>query len=109
MSLDERKDRLKSTYFFDCGCEACAGDYPLHAGVPSALPSKNTKKQLDKLLGAYQQSFAMEDFAQARRNSQAYLAKLRSAGVAVPHRNFEIGAVALDSSWWAAIERDYDV
>ena len=40
---------------------------------------------------------------QAKRHCQNYLQKLHTAGVAFPHKTYDIGAIALNSCWWALI------
>jgi predicted SprT family Zn-dependent metalloprotease len=101
--LAERRRRLASTYMFDCKCDACKTDYPTLKRMDAGLPSKGLKKQLDKLLSSYQQSFSIGDVEQAKRYSQNYLLKLKTAGVAYPHKNYDVGGIALNSCWWAII------
>ena len=42
-------------------------------------------------------------FRQAKRHCQNYLQKLHTAGVKFPHKTYDIGAIALNSCWWALI------
>jgi len=46
VSRDLRRTWLKDNFFFECGCKACAMDYPEYGLLPSKLPSPATAAAL---------------------------------------------------------------
>ena len=49
---------------FECNCDACKFDYPTLKKATDST-AKGLRRQLDKMLSAYQQSFSMGDLEQA--------------------------------------------
>ena len=101
-TTEQRKSSLLQSYKFECRCEACRYDFPLLAAINSKLPSK-LGKQLESLLSQYQRHFKAGEINEARLVCSKYLSKLEHADIKYPHRNYEIGAIALNSCWWAMI------
>ena len=64
ISRQERRKKLSSTYMFECNCDACKFDYPTLKKATDST-AKGLRRQLDKMLSAYQQSFSMGDLEQA--------------------------------------------
>ena len=100
--MEQRRAALLEGYKFACHCEACAKNYPQLADLNSKLPSK-LNKQLESLLSQYQRHFKSGEINEARIVCSKYLSKLDQSDVKYPHRNYEIGAIALNSCWWALI------
>ena len=69
ISRQERRKKLSSTYMFECNCDACKSDYPTLKKAADST-AKGLRRQLDKMLSSYQQSFSMGDLEQVR--SQYY-------------------------------------
>ena len=105
MPLEFRKNALKNGYKFDCQCTACQGDFPLLKTMESAVPSKKIQKDLDYLIAQYQRSFSEGCLEAALDRCIDYVRKLETSGVSYPHRNYEIGTVAMNSCWWGIIAR----
>ena len=105
MPLAKRQAALKNGYKFDCDCEACQGDYPMLNKVESTLPSKKVGKELDGLVAQYQRLFSEGYLEEALDRCRDYVGKLELSGVKYPHRNYEIGAIAMNSCWWGIIAR----
>ena len=105
----KRLARLKDDYKFTCGCDACCQDYPTLKGVNGDFgkQNKSLKKQLEKILMAYQASFQAGALKKALEFSEEYLRHLSSAKIRYPHKNYEIGAIAMNSCWWAIIAQDH--
>jgi hypothetical protein len=93
---------LLESYKFECKCEACANNYPQLQELNPRLPTK-LAKQLESLLSQYQRHFKAGELDEARYVCSKYLSKLEQAEIKYPHRNYEIGAIALNSCWWAWI------
>ena len=104
MPLQKRQTILKSGYKFKCECEACQGDYPLLNKVESNL-SKKVGKELDFLIASYQKLFSEGCLEEALDRCCDYVKKLEERNVPYPHRNFEIGSIAMNSCWWGIISR----
>lgn len=107
---DKRQARLKEDYKFVCKCEACEKDYPTLKTVSSefgAKKNKPLKKQLEKILMGYQAAFTAGALRKAQGFSEEYLRRLSEAGIRYPHKNYEIGAIAMNSCWWAIIAQDH--
>ena len=60
---EERRKKLSSTYMFECNCDACRCDFPTLKGARDTT-AKGLRRQLDKMLSSYQQSFSMGDLEQ---------------------------------------------
>ena len=101
-SKDDRRQVLKEDFKFWCQCEACVNDYPDHAELPTET-TKKLSKQLERQLDFYQKSFKDGDLIRARKCCEHYLERLHAERVNYPHKNYEIGAIALNSCWWALI------
>ena len=63
ISSKERRKKLSSTYMFECHCDACKYDYPTLKKATDST-AKGLRRQLDKMLSSYQQSFSMGDLEQ---------------------------------------------
>ena len=98
-----RQQLLRNKYKFDCSCEACVNDYPTIQSCNSKIESKSVSKKLEKLLTQYRQSFANGRLEDAKLFCVKYLRLLEASKVAYPHRNYEIGSIALNSCWWGLI------
>ena len=96
---------LKNGYKFDCGCEACNGDFPVLKNVDSKIPTKKVSKELDSQIAQYQRLFSQGWLEEALDRCCDYILKLEQSGVPYPHRNYEIGAIAMNSCWWGIIAR----
>ena len=107
--LERRQNSLKNGYKFCCDCEACTCDYPLLNKVDSNLPSKKVGKDLDTLIAKYQRLFSEGCMEEALDRCSDYVAKLEESGVKYPHRNYEIGAIAMNSCWWGIIARQAQI
>ena len=57
---------------FECNCEACKGDFPTLKKAADST-AKGLRRQLDKMLSSYQQSFSMGDLEQVRSHCTALL------------------------------------
>lgn len=106
---DKRQVRLKEDYKFDCRCDACQKDFPTLRAAESDFGKKHKalKKQLETILMNYQASFQAGSLKKALGFAEEYLRKLSEAGIKYPHRNYEIGAIAMNSCWWAIIAQDH--
>lgn len=109
LPLAKRQSALKNGYKFDCHCDACLGDYPPLNKVESSLPSKKVGKELDALIATYQRLFSEGCLEEALDRCCDYVSKLETSGVKYPHRNFEIGAIAMNSCWWGIIARQSQI
>ena len=69
--------------------------------MPANLP-KSVSKQQDRLLSSYKRSFKAGDFESGLKASSEYLRRL-SQSAKMPHKNFAIGEIALDSCLWALV------
>ena len=103
---DNRKELLRNKYKFGCQCEACENNYPTIQNCGSKIEPKSLNKKLDKILGQYRQSFANGRLEDAKMSCVKYLRTLESSKVSYPHRNYEIGAIALNSCWWSLIAQN---
>ena len=101
-TTEQRKTSLLESYKFKCTCDACQNDYPQLSDLNTKLPSK-LSKQLDSLLSQYQRHFKAGELNEAKVACSKFLAKLEQADIKYPNRNYEIGAIALNSCWWAII------
>ena len=104
MTKAKRQSVLKTGYKFDCDCQACQDDYPLLGKVDSKL-AKKVNKDLDNLIAHYQRLFSQGCLEEALENCCEYVRKLEQNGVKYPHRNYEIGSIAMNSCWWGIIAR----
>eukprot|EP00096_Caligus_rogercresseyi_P002779 TRINITY_DN1506_c0_g1_i2.p1 TRINITY_DN1506_c0_g1~~TRINITY_DN1506_c0_g1_i2.p1 ORF type:complete len:588 (-),score=99.97 TRINITY_DN1506_c0_g1_i2:51-1814(-) len=99
--LETRLRNLHLNYKFHCTCEACNGEYlslrDLMAQEPSLPPKEG--KALGKLLKKYQENYKHQNYIKAIASSQKYIEELEKHRN-YPHQNYEIGAVALKSSFW---------
>ena len=102
--LAKRQTILKSGYKFQCECEACQKDYPLLNKVESSL-NKKVGKELDFLIASYQKLFSEGCLEEALDRCCDYVKKLEEKNIEYPHRNFEIGSIAMNSCWWGIISR----
>ncbi len=111
MNLERRQAALRSGYKFGCDCDACANDYPKLNKVDSQLPDKDKKvgKELNGLLAKYQKLFADGCLEEARDRCVDYVAKLEQKGIKYPHRNYEIGSIAMNSCFWGIISRQSQI
>ena len=109
LAKDKRQVRLKDDYKFDCRCDACDQDYPTLKAVNGDFGKQNKtlKKQLEKILMSYQASFQAGALKKALTFSEEYLRRLSEAKIKYPHKNYEIGAIAMNSCWWAIIAQDH--
>ena len=94
---------LLNKYKFKCRCEACDLDFPTIQKCPSKIEPKSLAKKLDKILGQYRQSFANGRLEDAKVFCVKYLRLLETSKIPYPHRNYEIGSIALNSCWWGLI------
>ena len=67
------------------------------------MPAKSLGKKLDKFLNGYKRAFADGRLVDASTACIKYLRALSNSSVKYPHRNYEIGAIALNSCWWGII------
>ena len=82
ISREERRKKLSSNYFYECNCDACNGDYPTLKKATDST-AKGLRRQLDKMLSAYQQSFTMGDLEQASKAIyKLYATKIHSGASA---------------------------
>ena len=98
-----RQELLMNKYKFKCNCEACENDYSTIQNCGTKVEPKSLAKKLDKILGQYRQAFANGRLEDAKMSCVKYLKTLESSKIAYPHRNYEIGAIALNSCWWGLI------
>ena len=101
-----RQDLLKNKYKFECHCEACENDFHTIQNCGSKIEPKALAKKLDKILGQYRQSFSNGRLEDAKMSCVKYIKTLESSKVAYPHRNYEIGTIALNSCWWGLIAKN---
>ena len=101
----KRQTALKAGYKFQCECTACQADYPLLNKVDSSLPSKKVGKDLDASIAHYQRLFSKGCLEEAMDRCRDYIGKLEQSNIPYPHRNYEIGAIAMNSCWWGIIAR----
>ena len=100
-----RREKLKLGYKFDCECEACRQDYPPMKFIPTQIKNNNKSKQLSKFLSQYQTEFTNGNFERARNACEKYIGVLEQVH-AYPHRNYEIGYIALNSCIWGQIAKE---
>ena len=103
ISKENRLQLLRNKYKFDCRCEACENDYPTLPNCNSKIEPKSVAKKLDKMLGQYRQSFANGRLEDAKMYCVKYLRLLEASKITYPHKNYEIGSIALNSCWWGII------
>ena len=103
MTKEKRQVALKTGYKFECQCQACTNNFPLLPNLSKVLDSKSLGKKLDKLLNQYKHAFADGRLVDAKNSCTKYLRTLCNSGVKYPHKNHEIGAIALNSCWWGII------
>lgn len=96
----ERQEKLTKGFKFKCCCKACTENWPMFPELESSL----TQEQLGRLgnnLSMYQKEFKSGHFDKAFELCQKYLAKLDELKISVPHRNYEIGSLAMSGCVWA--------
>jgi len=104
MAKVERREKLEHDYKFTCQCEACNKDLPMLADQASAISPKSLQKALNRLMDAYRRAFANNERQMALRSAIEYLRRLEQ--VTFPHRAYDMGAVAMNSCWWALAADD---
>lgn len=107
LSMDKAKRQrtLKAGYAFDCCCQGCQRDYQLLQHLPGTLKPPMAQK-LGTLMSKYKSLFESGKTKEALRVCQDYLVKLEDLGLAFPHRNYEVAAMALCSCLWQLV-RNY--
>ena len=67
--------------------------------------SKKVGKELDMLIAQYQKLFSEGCLEEALDRCRDYIKKLEQHNIEYPHRNYEIGSIAMNSCWWGIISR----
>lgn len=75
---DERRAKLRTQYFFECMCEACAGRWPLATEL-RALPVQYTCKHCGALLGGRISSVRMCPHCRKKLDGKTIAKKVESA------------------------------
>ena len=100
---EKRQQLLMENYKFECKCEACENDYPILQNCNAKVEPKALAKKLEKSLSQYRQFFASGRLEDAKMSCIKYLRLLETSKVLYPHKNYEIGSIALNSCWWGII------
>jgi len=102
MGKEDRQTKLERGFKFDCVCSACEENWPTFPHLEASLTQSETGR-LGNHLSTYQKEFKAGRYGLAFEQCQTYLHKLHDLHIQQPHRNYEIGSLAMASAVWATL------